>query len=77
MMQRKQRHQEILAFLYNEHADIEPIKTRRIADAIGISVYSARYYLLQLQNQQCVRQEHVSRGSSARWTLLTDNMEFD
>ncbi|MFM5219604.1 FaeA/PapI family transcriptional regulator [Aeromonas hydrophila] len=76
-MQYKQRCQAILAFLRNEHADINPIKTRRIADAIGISVYSARYYLLQLQKMQCVRQEHVSRGSSARWTLLTGDKAFD
>ncbi|HHQ4530926.1 TPA: FaeA/PapI family transcriptional regulator [Aeromonas hydrophila] len=60
----------ILTFLLRQHADIEPITTRQVADAFGISVYSARYYLLQLEKQRYVSKESVARGAISRWTLL-------
>lgn len=57
-------YQAILTFLRHEHADVEPVTTRQVADALNISVYSARYRLRQLH------QHLLTRGSTARWTLL-------
>jgi DNA-binding IclR family transcriptional regulator len=47
-----------------------PLKTRCIADAFGLSVYSARYYLLELQSLGLVSSEGGGRGYSIRWRLV-------
>ncbi|MFB2866075.1 FaeA/PapI family transcriptional regulator [Aeromonas sp. MdU4] len=69
------RYQAVLTFLRHEHADVEPVKTRQVADALGISAYSARYRLLHLQKQRLVLRDRERRGSASRWSLVSDQQE--
>lgn len=69
-MREVEMRQAILAFLYQVRADVVPVKTRQVAEAVGVSVYTARYHLMRLLHQQCVSRGAAARGKATRWRLL-------
>lgn len=62
--------EKILLYMQTSGADIMPLKTRTIADAMGISVYRARYYLYELQSQALIESDNAGRGQSLHWRLI-------
>ncbi|HHT2664595.1 TPA: FaeA/PapI family transcriptional regulator [Citrobacter freundii] len=60
----------ILVYMRENEATVHPLKTRSIADGIGVSVYSARYYLHELSNRNLVESDDEGKGHIIRWYLI-------
>lgn len=62
---------EIIAFMMSAEANIHPVTTRDVADAMDITVYQARYYLNDMYEKRVVeREEGNQRGKALRWRLI-------
>ncbi|EAM1080880.1 regulator [Salmonella enterica] len=48
----------------------EPLKTRDIADATGLTIYQARTYLEQLHTAGVVGKVNIGKGVPGLWRLL-------
>ncbi|EMP3814331.1 dolichol monophosphate mannose synthase [Escherichia coli] len=48
---------------------IKNCTTREVADAMGISVYQAKYYLTKLQKSGAVVRSELRRGQKCIWTI--------
>lgn len=58
---------EILQMMIQSHE--REMSTRNIADACGISIYSARNWLIKLQQQGLVNENKCARSSTWHLTL--------
>ncbi|CAD5758114.1 FaeA-like protein [Escherichia coli] len=56
----------ILNYMKEKHA---PVKTRQIAELLGVSVYSARYHLRILQDFGLIESVCDGQGKSILWRL--------
>ncbi|HEI6731327.1 TPA: hypothetical protein SJ159_004605 [Yersinia enterocolitica] len=66
----KKNHCLIMSFLLNKRKiNSEPVKTREIADAIGLTIYQARQQLEYLQKYGLVERVALGRGRSALWRV--------
>ncbi|WP_432774015.1 FaeA/PapI family transcriptional regulator [Edwardsiella anguillarum] len=52
-----------------KHAHVSPLKTRDIANGIGVTIYCATYYLKKPSHQGFVTPEHHVKGKATRWYL--------
>ncbi|EKF5700061.1 transcriptional regulator PefI [Salmonella enterica subsp. enterica serovar Newport] len=53
-----------------QSADDAPVKTRDIADAVGLSIYQVRSYLEQLRDVGVLEKVNVEKGVPGLWRLL-------
>ncbi|HAO6705537.1 TPA: hypothetical protein IQM31_002581 [Escherichia coli] len=63
-------YEEIIRFMEESNAYASPLKTREIADGCSLSVYSARYYLQELNRQHIVEPVRSGKGSAIYWYLV-------
>ena len=61
---------KILVYMRESGANITPLKTRDIADAMNMDIYRARYYLYKLQFLAFVESDGTGKGRSIRWRLI-------
>ncbi|MGG5415587.1 FaeA/PapI family transcriptional regulator [Edwardsiella tarda] len=60
---------KILFLMKEKHAHVSPLKTRDIANGIGVTIYCATYYLKKLSHQGFVTPEQHVKGKATRWYL--------
>ncbi|ECE8688913.1 TPA_asm: regulator [Salmonella enterica subsp. enterica serovar Enteritidis] len=53
-----------------QSADDAPVKTRDIADAVGLSIYQVRSYLEQLRDVGVLEKVNAGKGVPGLWRLL-------
>ncbi|EBG2418911.1 transcriptional regulator PefI [Salmonella enterica subsp. enterica serovar Saintpaul] len=53
-----------------QSADDAPVKTRDIADAVGLSIYQVRSYLEQLRDVGALEKVNAGKGAPGLWRLL-------
>ncbi|EBQ5842053.1 regulator [Salmonella enterica subsp. enterica serovar Brandenburg] len=53
-----------------QSADDAPVKTRDIADAVGLSIYQVRSYLEQLRDVGVLEKVNAGKGAPGLWRLL-------
>ncbi|EAT6896132.1 hypothetical protein QWP53_002601 [Salmonella enterica] len=60
----------ILLYMNEKKATVRPLKTREIADGVGVSVYAARHYLRELSDKNLVEADGKGKGQVIRWYLI-------
>ncbi|EGK3351329.1 transcriptional regulator PefI [Salmonella enterica] len=53
-----------------QSADDAPVKTRDIADAVGLNIYQVRSYLEQLRDVGVLEKVNAGKGAPGLWRLL-------
>ncbi len=62
---------DIVAFMMSAEANIRPVTTRDVAEALDVTVYQARDYLNDMYERRLVeRDEGNQTGRSLRWRLI-------
>lgn len=61
---------QIIFFMKQSGAEMTPIKTRKIANGVGLTTYRALYYLKKLRLRGLVEPDNSGRGNVIRWFLL-------
>lgn len=61
---------DIIEVMKLQHADVIPLRTRVIADGVGISINQARYYLEEFRKLNIVERLVVGRGKITCWLLI-------
>ncbi|OSL96422.1 FaeA/PapI family transcriptional regulator [Escherichia coli] len=61
----------LVAFMMSAEANIRPVTTRDVAEALDVTVYQARDYLNDMHERRVVeRDEGNQRGRALRWRLI-------
>lgn len=59
----------IINAMKSNQADRISLKTRIIADNVGLTIHQARYYLEKLRKNNIVERTAEGRGKKIRWLL--------
>ncbi|HAU2961080.1 TPA: faeA-like family protein [Salmonella enterica subsp. diarizonae] len=59
----------IINTMRSNQADSFPLRTRTIADNVGITIHQARYYLEKLRKNNIVERTTKGRGKKITWLL--------
>ncbi|STB68617.1 FaeA-like protein [Citrobacter freundii] len=61
---------QIILFMKQSGAEVTPLKTRKIADGVGLTTYRALYHLNKLHTRALVEPDNRGRGNVIRWYLV-------
>ncbi|EHJ8506402.1 hypothetical protein KAM28_004490 [Salmonella enterica subsp. diarizonae serovar 47:k:z53:[z84]] len=60
---------QIIDVMKFRQAHVAPLKTRVIADDVGVSIHQTRYYLEELRKLNIVERSVEGRGKATYWLL--------